>query len=306
MKFNRGIIPLDLFFLLVFFVSGCAPLARFVVGKNTVEIPQIVANLEPSLRDNRIAVSGKILIQNPTKSSLDLDKIYLEILGENKVVLEKMVLDWESGSVTSGHDLEAPVNINLSLSALNNKSISVFIRTGFTYKALGLHIPVDSRVAVLHLEALKETIARPLYVNIFTKVRSRIFGDSSVDFSLGISNPLSIDLALEEGVISINTFEGNEIARSAIPRTLFRGSQSSQIRGSINIGNVWTKLIRNESILSYPLKFELSGKMRIPETDIFIPFKIESSMEIKFVSSHPTFKFLNQRKGASDAGKTAK
>ncbi len=255
---------------------------RLVAGKNGIEIPQIVAHLEPSLKDNKITVSGKIVIQNPTRSSLDLDKIYLEIRDENKNILEKVTLDWEGQSVISKHELEAPVTINLGLAVLNNKTITVFIRTGFTYKQFGLHIPIESKVAVLHLEALKEIIARPLYVNIFTKLHSTILGNVSIEFAVSITNPLSIDLVLEDGVIRIYTLEGKDIAKSKLTRTLFKGSQSNQIRGSIRIGNIWGKLIRSEAIKRHPLKFQLSGHLRIPNTDIFIPFKIESVMEIKF------------------------
>jgi len=279
---RRKIIFISSIFLFTFLISGCASLVKLVAGKNGLEIPQIVAHLEPFLKDNTITVSGKIVIQNPTKSSLDLDKIYLEIRDENKSVLEKVVLDWESPSVTSRRELEAPVTISLGLAVLNNKSITVFMRTGFTYKQFGLHIPIESKVAVLHLDALKETIARPLYVNIFTELHSTILGNSSIEFVLGISNPLSIDLVLENGVIRIYTLEGRDIAKSKLTRTLFKGSQSNQIKGSIKIGNIWGKLIRGESIKRHPLKFQLSGHLRIPNTDIFIPFKIESVVQVSF------------------------
>lgn len=279
---KRKTIFVNLIFFLAFFISGCASLAKLAVGKKGLEIPQVVANLEPSLKDNQIIISGRVVMQNPTESSLDLDKIYLEIWDENKSVLEKTVLDWESPSVTSKQELEAPVRVNLDLSVLNNKNITVFLRTGFTYKALGLHIPIASKVAVLRLEALKETIASPLNVNIFTKLRSTILGNSSLEFVLGITNPLSIDLILEDGLISINTLAGKEIAKSNLAPTLFKGSQSNQINGSIKIGNIWGKLIRNELIRQNPLKFQLLGHLRIPNTDIFIPFKIESAMEVKF------------------------
>lgn len=282
MKFNRKIISVNLIFLSAFLICGCASLAKLVVGKNGVEIPQIIAHLEPSLANDRITVSGKIIIENPTKSSLDLDKIYLEIWDENKVVLEKSVLNWERASVTAKHELEAPVTVSLGLSALNNKNITVFIRTGFTYKQFGLHIPIESKIAVLHLEALKEIIARPFYVNIFTKLHSTILGNSSVDFVIGITNPLSIDLVLEDGVITVNTLEGKDIAKTKIARVLFKGSQSNQIKGAIKIGNIWGKLMRSESAKRRPLKFQLSGHMRIPDTGIFIPFKIESVVQISF------------------------
>lgn len=281
-KFKRKIIVTNLISFLIFSICGCASLAKLVVGKNRLEIPQIIAYLEPSLTDNRISVSGKIVIQNPTESSLDLEKIYLEIRGENKAVLEKAVLDWKMPTVMSKRELEAPVAINLSLSALNNKELTIFIRTGFTYKQFDLHIPVESRVAVLRLEALKEIIARPFYVNIFTKLNSTIFGNFSVDFVIGITNPLTIDLLLEDGVINVNTLEGKDIAKTNLTRTLFKGSQSNQIKGTIKIGNIWRKLIRSEIAKKRPLRLQVSGHMRIPNTEIFIPFKIESVVDIKF------------------------
>lgn len=282
MEFCRKIIVLHFILLLAFLVTGCASLAKFVIGQNGIEIPQIVAHLEPSLAANKITLAGKLVIQNPTKSTLSLEKIYLEIRGENKLVLEKAVLDWENSSVSAKHELEAQVKIDLGLSALNNKDITVFIRTGFTYKQFGLHIPVESKVAVLHLDALKETIARPFYVNILTKLHSSLFGNSSIDFDIAITNPLSIGLVLEDGLITVNTLEGRNIAKSKIARAFFKGSQSNQIKGSVKIGNIWGRLIRGESAKRRPLKFQLSGNMRIPNTDIFIPFKIESVVEIKF------------------------
>lgn len=279
MKVSRKIYAL---FLAAFVTAGCAPLAKLVVGKNGLEIPQIVAHLAPAMKDNMITVAGRIVMQNPTKSSLDLDKIYLEIKGENNVILAKETLDWEKPSVISEQELEAPVKINLGLSVLNNRSISVFIRTGFTYKTFGLHIPVESRVAVLHLEPLKETIARPLYVNIFTQLKTSVLGNSSVRFVLEVANPLSIDLILEEGAIRIYTLEGKDIVTTDLNRTLFKGSKTSEVSGSIKIGNIWGKLIRSESVKRRPLKFQASGKLRIPDTDIFIPFKIESVIQVSF------------------------
>lgn len=282
MESKKRRIFISFLFLFTFLISGCASLAKLVVEKKGIEIPQIVAHLEPILKDNKITVLGKIVIQNPTESSLDLDKIYMDIQDENENILEKVVLDWESSTVTSNQELESPVTINLGLAALNKKSITVFIRTGFTYKQFGLHIPIESKAAVLHLDSLKETIARPLYVNIFTKLRYAILGNSSIEFLLNMTNPLSIDLVLEDGVIRIYTLEDNDIARTKLDKTLFKGSQSNEIKSSIRIGNIWSKLIRNELLKRRPLKFQVSGHLRIPDTDIFIPFKIESVVDIKF------------------------
>jgi hypothetical protein len=271
--------PLSLSLLLIF---GCAPLAKLVVGKRGMEIPQIVAYLEPLLKDNRIAVSGKIVIQNPTESALDMEKIFLEIRDEEGVLLEKAELDWERPSVTSRQELEAPVAVSLGMGVLKKKSVSVLLRTGFTYKAFGLHIPIESKVAELQLGALKETIARPLYVNIFSKLRSSLFGKFSLEFTLEITNPLSIDLALEEGVISICTQDGRDIVKGNLPATLFAGAQPNQLKGSIKIGNVWGKLVRSELVKRNPLQFQVAGNLKVPDTDIVIPFKIASALKASF------------------------
>ena len=61
MKFNRKIIFIHFIFF-IFLISGCASLVKLVAGKNGLGIPQIVAHLEPSLKDNKITVSGKIVI----------------------------------------------------------------------------------------------------------------------------------------------------------------------------------------------------------------------------------------------------
>lgn len=268
--------------LFSFFVSGCGSLAKIIVGKRGLEIPQIVAHLEPLLKENKITVLGKIIIQNPTQSDLGLGKIYLTFEDENNNVLGGDVLEWESQSVLSGKELEAPVKIDLDLSVLNKKNITVLLQTTFTYRALDIRIPVESKVAVLHLSALRETITKPLYVDIYTKLFTKILGDSAIEYVLSITNPLSIDLLVEDGLIRIYTLEGKDIALSSLPGTLFGASQSNQIKGSIKIGNIFGKLIRDEFIKHRPLRFQLSGKLRIPDTDIYIPFKIESSQELAF------------------------
>ncbi|KPK98145.1 MAG: hypothetical protein AMJ95_05345 [Omnitrophica WOR_2 bacterium SM23_72] len=281
MRSNKHFIFLLIFNLLIF-ASGCTSLANIVVGKTGLRIPQLVANLEPFLKENKITVLGKIVIQNPTASDLGLDKIYLTIKGEGEEILGKDVLEWERPDVKSKQVLESPVKLSLSLGALNNKFISIFIRTTFTYKKLGVRIPIESEVAVLDLSALKETITRPLYVNIYSQIRTTLLGNASIDYVLSITNPLSIDLVLDEGAIRIFTLEGQDIAKSAFARTLFKGAQSNKIKGSLRIGNIFRKVIRQEFIRKQPLNIELSGRLRVPETDIFMPFKIESIQEIRF------------------------
>lgn len=282
MKSNQHFIFFLLIFIISIFAFGCASLANLVIGKGGLQIPQVVANLEPLLKENKITVLGKIVIQNPTESDLGLDKIYLIIKGDREEILGQDVLEWERPDVKSRQELESPVRLSLSLGALNNESISIFIRTAFTYKKLGVRIPIESKVAVLDLDALKETITRPFYVNIYSRIRTTLSGNASIDYVLNITNPLSIDLVLDEGAIRIFTLEGQDIAKSDFAQTLFKGAQSNKIKGSMRIGNIFRKVIRQEFIRRHPLNIELSGRLRVPETNIFMPFKIESVQEIRF------------------------
>ncbi|MFH0826971.1 MAG: hypothetical protein V1923_03675 [Candidatus Omnitrophota bacterium] len=282
MRPNKHFIFFLFISILFIFASGCASLANLIVGKNNLRIPQLVANLEALLKENKITVLGKITIQNPTASDLGLDKIYLTIKGEGEEVLGENILEWERPDVKPQQRLESPVKLSLSLGVLNNESISIFIRTAFTYKKLGLRIPIESEVAVLDLSALKETITRPLHVNIYSQIRATLSGNASIDYVLSITNPLSIDLVMDEGAIRILTLEGQDIAKSDFARTLFKGAQSNKIKGSLKIGNIFRKVIRQEFIKKHPLNIELSGRLRVPETDIFMPFKIESVQEIRF------------------------
>lgn len=270
------------FAVLLSLISGCASLAKFVVGNKGLEIPQIVAYLEPVLREDKITVVGKIVIRNPTESALDLDKIYLAVKDENNNLLAGDVLHWEKPRVISGEEIESPVRINLSLSALDKECLSIFLKTAFIYKKFNLRIPVESKIAVLSLNALKETIARPLNVYIYTKLRSNIRGESAIDYVLRIANPFSINLLLENGVIRVHTEAGVDIVASRLPPTLFKGSQSNRIQGSIEIGNIFKKLIRSEIAKRRPLRLQLSGNLRVPDTNIFMPFTIESVQEIHF------------------------
>jgi|GEM_PF-1768316 len=265
-----------------FFIFGCAPVAKFAVGSRGIEIPHIVAYLEPALRDNKVIVSGKIVFHNPTESALDLDKLYLTLKDDNGTVLSADTLEWERPQAMAKADIEADVKINLNLSALDRKYIALFLRTAFTYKAFDLRIPVESKIAVLSLDALRETIARPLNITIYTKLQSKLFGYSSVEYLVSIANPFSIDVMLENGKIRIHTEDGLDIAESKAPATLLKAYGANRIAGSIEIGNIFRKLIRLEVAQHRPLRFQLSGVLRVPDTNISMPFNIESVQEVHF------------------------
>ena len=273
--------------LFSFHLCGCASFfTRLVTGSSGIKIPQIVAHLEPTLRENKISLLGKIVIHNPTESILELDKIYLTITDEDGNILDKDILTWERSTVMSKKELEAPVKIDLDLTTLNKEAISIFLRTTFTYKRLNLHIPIENKVAVLNLRSLKESIVRPLNVKIYTKLRTNILGAASINYIFDITNPTSIDLLLGDGKISIYTAEGKEVAESKLTQTLFKASQSNKIKGSIKLGNLFGRLIISEFIKRQSLRFQLMGKLGIPDTDISMPFNIESIQEITFSLFH--------------------
>lgn len=268
--------------LLFLALSGCAPVAKFAVGSRGLEIPHIVAYLEPALRDNKVIVSGKIVIHNPTESALDLDKIRLTIKDENDAVLASDILEWERPQAMAKADIESKVRFDLSLSSLDKKFIAFYLQTAFTYKLFNIRIPVESKIAVLGLDALRETIARPLNITIYTKLQSKIFGYSSVEYLVNIANPFSIDVVLENARIRVHTEDGLDIAESTAPAALLTAYGTNKIAGSIEIGNIFRKLIRLEVAQRRPLRFQLSGVLRVPDTNISMPFNIESVQEIHF------------------------
>jgi hypothetical protein len=273
-----------IFFIFVFLLCGCASLVRFAVGSKGFEIPQIVAHLEPVLRDNNIAVLGKIVILNPTQSVLGLEKVDLAIKDENGLFLARDVLQWERLSVMSGEELEAPVKIVLPLATLNRDSIVVYLSTAFNYKKWRVRVPVENKVAVLHLRAIKESILKPLYVRSYNKLRTTFLGKAFLEYDFFITNPIGIDLLFEGGKVGVYTAGGTGIVKGDIPGVLFKAAQASELKGTISLGNIFDRLIGPEFFGKRPLRFEFSGKLRIPDTDLSMPVRVEFIQEIVFPS----------------------
>jgi hypothetical protein len=265
------------------FSSGCvAFFARMVIGSKGIAIPQIVAHLEPVLRDNKISVLGKVVIQNPTESALELDKLYLTIKDENDAVVGQNVFEWELPSVVSKKELEAPVAIDLALETLNKESLTIILKTTVTHKGFGIRIPIESKIALFNLNFLRESITRPLAVNIYTKLIAYSFGQSSINYTLTITNPVSVDLLFEKGSVRIYAGKGGVIAINKLTPTLFKASESSQIKGVLKLGNIFGRLKELEYIRRNPVRVQVSGKLRVPGTDIAMPFKVESLHEVSF------------------------
>lgn len=271
-----------IFYILLCFIYGCAPLAKLTVGRKAITIPQIVADLEPVLKNNKICVSGRIIFQNPTETDIEIAQISLIIKDNTNQIVGKSLLEWQKHNLSSKKELESPVNMEFDLATLNKESISVLLQTSFFYKTLNLRIPLENTIAVLHLGFLKETVTRPLYINIHTKLHSDILGNISIDYVLVITNPAAIDLLLEDATIRIYTKEEGNIAKAALARTLFKAGQENRIKGSINLRNIFDIILRREIIKLPPLRFQLLGKLKVPNTDIYMPFELESVQDVDF------------------------
>lgn len=265
------------------FSCGCVGFfARMAVGSKGIAIPQIVAHLEPVLRENKIEVLGKVVIQNPTESSLELDKLYLTIKDEHDTIVGQNVFEWELPSVVSKKELEAPIAIDLALETLNKESLVITLKTTVTHKGFGIRIPIESKIALFNLNFLRESITRPLSVNIYTKLVAYSLGQASINYILAITNPVSVDLLLEKGLVVIYAGKGEVIAISKLTPTLFKASESSQIKGVLKLGNIFGRLKDFEFIRRNPVKVRVSGKLKVPGTDIAMPFKVESLHEVSF------------------------
>jgi len=248
-----------------------------------IRIPQILADLEPVLKDNKIFILGKIIFQNHTKSNISMEKMFLTIRDDCGNVLDESVLDWgEMSGLLSENELEAPVEIALDLAVLNKDSIAVNLKTAFVYKTLNMRVPIESKVAVIHLGFLRESIKKPLKINIYTKLYFDIFGKAFIDYSLGVVNPAVIDLLLENGVIRIFTVDKSDIAKVLLPPIFFKEGEESRIDGTINLGNIFNIILNSDFLKIHPLRFQLLGELKVPDTDISMPFKFESVQEVDF------------------------
>jgi hypothetical protein len=272
------------FFLLgVFLNSGCAPLiSRLVSGSNDINIPQIVAHLEPVLTDNTIFISGTILITNPTESVLELEEVALAIIDDRDRVLSESILEWQQLSIGARQELQSPVGIKLDLSILDKEYIEVVLKTGFIYKKLGLRIPIENKVAVLHLNSLRESLKRRLDVSLSTKFYPELTGEVSVKYVLGIINPVNIDLVFEDGMIKIYGEKVEAMMKSFIPSAVFEVGRKTKLGDTIKFEKAFGAKIISSFVRGYPVRVEVSGKLRLADTQIHIPFKIESIQELDF------------------------
>lgn len=264
-------------------VCGCSPLiARLIVNHENIRVPEIIADLEPVLGENQIIVLGKIVINNPTESVFGLRDMLLIVRDDQGNVLSESVLKWEKTDIASNDNLSAPVEIKFNLAVLNREYIDVIVKTEFYYRKLSLRVPIENKVAVLHLNSLKESIQRRLNVSIYTKFLPDFSGEVSVGYVVSIINPVSIDLLLEEGIIQVSAGGEDESVKSLLAPVLFKSGQQTRVEGFIKFDKKFGRKVVGEFIKGSPVKIIVTGKLRLPETGIFMPFKIESIQELDF------------------------
>lgn len=278
---NKIIYPFLLFILPL--ICGCSSLiARLIINPDHLRVPEVIAHLEPVLRENQIVVLGKIVINNPTESVFGLQDAFLIIRDNQGDVLSESVLEWKKTDIASNDNLSAPVEIKFNLAVLNREYIDVIVKTGFYYKKLALRVPIENKVAVLYLNSLKESIQRQLDVRIHTKFHPGLLGEVSVGYAVTIVNPVNIDLLLEDGVIQISAGKEEEIVRSLLTPVLFKSGRPAQVEGVIKFKKKFDRKVAIEFIKGNPVKVKVTGKLRLSETEIFMPFKIESIQELDF------------------------
>jgi len=264
-------------------VTGCvAPLKYVIARKARAGIPQVVAYLQPAVENDRIQISGKIVLQNMQDFDLKPGRVFIEVRDENGRLLDKTDFDWQARDAAHKQETQAFLDISLPLTILSRKQIVLFLSTEVFYEALGVTLPIKSKLAVLDLAMLKKTIVRPLDVAVHTRIYCDISGNTSADFVFDIANPTGAGLVLREGLVKIYTREKGDIARMAVPPIVFKPGEKKHIQDKMDLGNIF-KTVMTQKILSvYPLRIKMSGELAIPGTDIFMPFSIEAVQEFDF------------------------
>ncbi len=281
MKFRFKKTVIALIFPIIF--SGCASSLKVMFGKEKlVRIPQIVAHLEPTLERDKLLVFGKLVLQNPTESDLILDEINLKLQDESGNLLAQVDTDWQREIIKSREFIQAPVKISLPLEVLSKDLIQISLSTNLLYRKLNIRIPIRSKIAVIHLKAFKNSLSGPLEMVIHSKLHSDILGNASIDYTLEIVNPFNVDLEMQGALLIISTKQKPDIAKIHLAKALLISKKLTQVRGLIKLQKTFSAMIIREFIEGHAVSAKLSGSLRVPKTDILIPFSLESVQEIDF------------------------
>ena len=151
----------------LFAATGCSSLKYYAIKKAQVSIPQAAAYLQPSVIDNQLVISGKVVMQNLARSDFKFDRVFIEIKDETGASIDKLAFDWAGVADGPREEIEAPLDIRLPLTILGRRQIAFFLSTRVFYGKLG-NFP--SRVIGRDRSGgLKNTVIRPLDIVVYIR-----------------------------------------------------------------------------------------------------------------------------------------
>jgi hypothetical protein len=125
-------------------------------------------------------------------------------------------------------------------------------------------------------------LIHPLNTRLYTKLYSKRLKNISVDYQFEFLNPVAIGLLLENGKITISSFGQQPFSENKLNPVLIKANESCQIKGTIDLRPVIGKVIIAEFIKNHPLTITFSANLRLPDTDISIPLRVESVSDFDF------------------------
>jgi hypothetical protein len=206
----------------------------------------------------------------------------LTIQDEAGNVLSRIEANWQREQVKPREIIQAPIKFSLPLEVLNRDLLQITLDTNLLYKKLNIQLPIKSKIAVLHLKSFKNNLSGPLELVVNSKLHSDILGNASIEYSLDILNPFNVDLQMEETILKIYTKERGDMGKVKIAKTLLISKKQTQVKGMIKLQKTFRAEIIREFIEGHAVRAQLSGNLRIPKTDIIVPFIVESAQEFDF------------------------
>jgi len=265
------------------FFSGCSVGLKYLTDKNNlVKIPQIAVSVEPELRENCLFVTGAVFLDNPSESDLRLDKLFFEIKDETNQTIAQSELSWQKSSLKSLERIEAPLDIKLSSEVLNKNELQVFLKTNIVYDKLNIRIPFNSKVAILRLTSLKNSLKGPMLATVLYALKPDLLGNMSIDYVLEIANPFSVDLLLN-GELKLYFNPEKIIGSTSIKDIQLKENNRTEIKNTVELEESLKKIIFDELVKNNSqLKLDFSGNLKVSKTDIVIPFRIKTVQSIDF------------------------
>ncbi|MFZ5800048.1 MAG: hypothetical protein ACOY3D_01555, partial [Candidatus Omnitrophota bacterium] len=154
---------------------------------------------------------------------------------------------------------------------------------------------IESEIAVFHLAPLRDSLTGPLEITMHTRVFSDLLGRAAVKYHFDIVNPFSVNLELFGAQFEVYTQEKGNLAKALLPQTILASKQSTTILGQFQVKNILRDIFLDELVKGHAIKAKLSGQLRLPETEISIPFKAEAVQEVDFERGLDWLKFWRRR-----------